>query len=267
VTSTGNRTDTRPRETHRGLTYSERLKLDVLLKVQEPLTANAEHDEMIFRTVHQVYEMWFNLVLFELADARDRMFGGDTYHARERLERCRVVGRILVSQFDVIDTMTPQDFLTFRDRYTPASGLQSVQYREIEFLSGMKDPDYVKRVAGLTPGEVERLKRRLDEPTVWDGFLEALRKADFATDTEDERAAAYLTIARNRERYGQLWGLAEAMVEHDQAWMMWRSRHVVMAERQIGTKPGTGGSAGAAYLRARLPLRFYPELWEVRSLL
>ncbi|HEX6077433.1 MAG TPA: tryptophan 2,3-dioxygenase family protein [Micromonosporaceae bacterium] len=260
-------TDIRMGEPSRPLTYSERLKLTTLLKVQEPLTETAEHDEMLFRTVHQVYEMWFNLVLFELTDARDRMLAGETYHARYRLDRCRVIGQVLIHQFDVIDSLPPQDFLTFRDKYSPASGLQSAQYREVEFLSGLKDPEYVGRVVGLTPEELERLKRRLLEPTVWDGFLTAVRQAGFATDTEDQRSDTYLTIARDRERYGNLWALAEAMLEHDQAWMMWRARHVVMAERQIGTKPGTGGSAGAAYLRSRLPLRFYPELWEVRSLL
>jgi tryptophan 2,3-dioxygenase len=254
-------------EQNRDLTYSECLKLATLLKAQEPLTDTAEHDEMLFRTVHQVYEMWFNLVLFELADARDRMLAGETYHARHRLDRCRVIEKILVDQFAVIDSLAPQDFLTFRGKYSPASGFQSVQYREIEFLSGMKDSDYVTRVTGLTEDELDRLRRRLDEPTVWDGLLAALRHAGFATDTADQRSDTFLAVARNRERYGDLWALAEALVEHDQAWMMWRARHVVMVERQIGTKPGTAGTAGAAYLRSRLPLRFYPELWEVRSLL
>lgn len=267
MTTTEISTDSRPQQTLRDLTYSQHLKLDVLLKVQEPQTANAEHDEMLFRTVHQVYEMWFNQVLCELVDARDRMFGGDTFHARERLDRCRAIGRLLVGQFDVIDTLTPQDFLTFRDDYGTASGLQSVQYREIEFLSGLKDGRFIERARGLTPDELRRLKRRFDEPTVWDGFLAVLRKAGFATDTEDERLQAYLTIARNRSQYGELWTLAEALIEHDQAWLMWRSRHVLMAERQIGTRPGTGGSVGAGYLRARLTLRFFPELWEVRSML
>lgn len=260
-------TDVHPDSQARDLTYSECLKLATLLKVQEPLTETAEHDEMLFRTVHQVYEMWFNQVLFELTDARDRMLAGETYHARHRLDRCHVIQQVLVHQFDVIDSLPPQDFLTFRAKYSPASGFQSVQYREIEFLSGLKDPLYVERVTGLTLEELGRLKRRLNEPTVWDGFLAVLRHAGFATGTEEQRSETYLTIARNRDRHGALWALAEALIEHDQAWMIWRGRHVAMVERQIGTKPGTAGTAGAAYLRSRLPLRFYPELWEVRSLL
>jgi tryptophan 2,3-dioxygenase len=161
--------------------------------------------------------------------------------------------------------MTPQDFLVFRNKLAPASGFQSVQFREIEFVSGLKDPGFVNRFRGLSDFERDRLKRRLDEPSVWDGFLAALARAGFAVDTPEERFEAYARIANDRERYGALWDLAEALVAHDQAWSLWRARHVLMAERQIGTKPGTGGSAGGAYLRSRIELRFYPELWELRS--
>jgi tryptophan 2,3-dioxygenase len=108
---------------------------------------------------------------------------------------------------------------------------------------------------------------RLDEPSLWDGFLAVLRHTGFATDTSEQRFAAYQRIAGDRANYGPLWDLAEALVEHDQAWALWRARHVLMAERQIGVKTGTGGSAGGAYLRSRTDLRFYPELWELRTLL
>ncbi|MGH3739427.1 MAG: tryptophan 2,3-dioxygenase [Micromonosporaceae bacterium] len=247
------------------LTYGNYLRLGDLLDAQRPESEPPAHDELLFITIHQVYELWFKLVLFELTDARDRLLAGDAYTPRLRLERCRTVERVLVNQVDVIDSMTPQDFLAFRNKLAPASGFQSVQFREIEFLSGMKDPDYVRRFRGLTDDERARLERRLAEPSIWDGFLAVLRHAGFATDTPEQRFDAYAEIAKNQSRHRELWDLAEALVDHDQAWSLWRARHVLMAERQIGTKPGTGGSAGGQYLRSRIELRFYPELWELRS--
>ena len=249
------------------LTYGTYLRVAELLEQQVPESDPAAHDELLFITIHQVYELWFQQLLHELTDARDRMLAGETYLPRVRLERCQSIQRVLINQVDVIDTMTPQDFLVFRTKLEPASGFQSSQFREIEFLSGLKDPSYLRRFRGLSDRERGRLQRRLDEPSLWDGFLRVLNDAGFDTDDESDRIAAYKTIAHDREGFGQLWDLAEALVDHDQAWSLWRARHVLMAERQIGTKPGTGGSAGGAYLRSRVELRFYPELWELRSLL
>jgi tryptophan 2,3-dioxygenase len=247
------------------LTYGAYLRLADLLEQQIAESSPPAHDELLFITIHQVYELWFKLLLAELTDARDRMLSGETYLSRVRLERCHAVERVLISQVDVIDTMTPQDFVVFRNKLAPASGFQSAQFREIEFLSGLKDPAYLRRFRGLADTERDRLRRRLDEPSLWDGFLAVLSKAGFDVDTPERRFAAYGEIARDRERHGPLWDLAEALVTHDQAWSLWRARHVLMAERQIGTKPGTGGSAGGAYLRSRIEMRFYPELWELRS--
>jgi tryptophan 2,3-dioxygenase len=247
------------------LTYGTYLRVAELLKQQVPESDPAAHDELLFITIHQVYELWFKQVLWELTEARDRMLAGESYLPRVRLERCRAIERVLVGQVDVIDTMTPQDFLAFREKLAPASGFQSSQFREIEFLSGLKDPSYLRRFRGLSDAERERLQRRLDEPSLWDGFLAVLVKAGFAVEDAEDRFAAYAKIASDRERYGALWDLAEALVDHDQSWSLWRARHVLMAERQIGTKPGTGGSAGGAYLRSRIEMRFYPELWELRS--
>jgi tryptophan 2,3-dioxygenase len=247
------------------LTYGAYLRVAELLEQQVPESDPAAHDELLFITIHQSYELWFKQLLWELTDARDRMLSGESYLPRVRLERCRVIERVLVNQVDVIDTMTPQDFLAFREKLAPASGFQSSQFREIEFLSGLKDPSYLRRFRGLSDGERTRLQARLDEPSLWDGFLAVLVKAGFAADTAEQRMDALVRIAGDRERYGQLWDLAEALVDHDQAWSLWRARHVLMAERQIGTKQGTGGSAGGSYLRSRVELRFYPELWEMRS--
>jgi len=249
------------------LTYGAYLQLGELLSAQLPESVPPAHDELLFITIHQAYELWFKLLLHELTDARDRMLVGETYLPRTRLERCQVIEKLLVNQVDVIDTMTPQDFLVFRHKLSPASGFQSAQFREIEFLSGLKDAGYLARFRGLSDVERERLTRRLAEPSLWDGFLAVLGKAGFSVATEEERFAAYKRIAEDRERFGPLWDLAEALVDHDQAWSLWRARHVLMAERQIGTKRGTGGSAGGAYLRSRVEMRFYPELWELRSTL
>ncbi len=249
------------------LTYGTYLRVPELLAQQVPGSDPPAHDELLFITIHQVYELWFKLLLAELTDARDRMLAGEVYTPRVRLERCLTIERVLVGQVDVIDSMTPQDFLAFRTRLAPASGFQSAQFREIEFLSGLKDDDYLDRFRGLTPAERDGLRRRLEEPSLWDGYLALLAKAGFAVSTLDERFAAYRAVAHDRDRYGRLWDLAEALIAHDQAWALWRARHVLMAERQIGTKPGTGGSAGGAYLRSRVELRFYPELWQLRSIL
>jgi tryptophan 2,3-dioxygenase len=247
------------------LTYGTYLRLADLLAQQVPESDPAPHDELLFITIHQVYELWFKLLLTELTDARDRMLAGETYLPRVRLARCHAIERVLVQQVDVIDTMTPQDFVAFRTKLAPASGFQSSQFREIEFLSGLKDPGFLRRFRGLSEAEEARLRRRLSEPSLWDGFLHVLAAAGFGVGSAEERFAAYREVAADREKHGQLWELAEALVDHDQAWALWRARHVLMAERQIGTKPGTGGSAGGAYLRSRTDLRFYPELWELRS--
>jgi tryptophan 2,3-dioxygenase len=249
------------------LTYGRYLRIDELLRQQQPQSSPPAHDELLFITIHQVYELWFSQLLHELTDARDGMLAGDTYTPRIRLERCHVIARVLVKQVDVLETMTPQDFLAFRAELAPASGFQSVQFREIEFLSGAKDPAYIRRFRGLSTAERERLEDRLVEPSLWDGFLAILAAAGFKADTVGARLGALREIAHDRARYGAVWDLAEALVEHDALFAQWRARHVLMVERQIGTKSGTGGSSGAPYLRSRLDLRFYPELWELRSLL
>jgi tryptophan 2,3-dioxygenase len=247
------------------LTYNSYLRIPELLSQQVPESSPEAHDELLFITIHQSYELWFKLMLHELSDARDRMMAGESYLPRVRLERCRSIEQVLVHQVDVIDTMTPQDFLAFRNKLAPASGFQSAQFREIEFLSGLKDPGFLERFRGLTESERAALHRRLDEPSLWDGYLALLGAQGFSTESEEDRLSALVSIAHDREKYGALWDLAEALIAHDQACSLWRARHVLMAERQIGTKSGTGGSSGGAYLRSRVATRFYPELWDLRS--
>ena len=249
------------------LSYSSYLRLPQLLAAQEPIAEPAAHDELLFITVHQVYELWFKLLLHELSAARDAMFADRLRLARHLLDRAATVERVLVDQIPVLETMTPQDFLQFRSALAPASGFQSVQFREIEFLSGAKDAEFVDRLRMPAPGERERLLLRLEEPTLWDAFLAVLGHRGLRCESAEDRLSSLVVVARDRDTYGELWDLAEGLLVHDEIAAEWRYRHVEMVERQIGARRGTGGSTGASYLRSRLSLRFFPDLWELRSLL
>jgi tryptophan 2,3-dioxygenase len=248
------------------LSYGSYLRLTDLLAQQVPESDPPAHDELLFITVHQAYELWFKVLLYELETARDHLLGGDDlWTPRHLLQRVTTIERVLIEQIDIIETMTPQDFLVFRSYLAPASGFQSVQYRELEFLSGHKDPRYVERLHDASDDERARLQRRLDEPTVWEGYLAAVQRAGLGTETDETLRESLRTIALDRTKHGPLWDLAEALVSHDEAAANWRARHVAMVERQIGTKSGTGGSTGAPYLRSRLGLRYYPALWDLRT--
>jgi tryptophan 2,3-dioxygenase len=256
------------------LTYGSYLRLQQLLSAQHEESDPPAHDELLFITIHQVYELWFQQLLHEAGTVRDALIsteatsgGRDLWFCRHLLARMHAIERVLVQQVDVLETMTPQDFLEFRQRLAPASGFQSVQFRELEFVSGAKDPGYVDRFRGLTKEEKQRLARRLEEPSRWDGFLHVLGVAGLATEDDDAVTASLRTVFHSRSDYPELWSLAEALLQHDELAAAWRARHVVMVERMIGTKSGTGGSSGAPYLRGRLDLRYYPLLWELRSAL
>ncbi|HVB43611.1 MAG TPA: tryptophan 2,3-dioxygenase family protein [Streptosporangiaceae bacterium] len=247
------------------LTYGTYLRLPELLTQQVPLVDPPAHDELLFITVHQVYELWFKQLLHELVAARDAMDTDETWRVKHLMRRAHVIERLLVSQIDVIETMTPQDFLEFRSALAPASGLQSVQFRELEFLSGAKDKRFVARFRALTESERERLSRRLSEPSLWDSYLSLLGRRGLAVSHEAAVCDSLLVIARDRAGYDDLWQIAECLLTHDEISALWRARHVQMVERQIGTKSGTGGSTGAPYLYRRVPLRYYPFLWELRD--
>jgi tryptophan 2,3-dioxygenase len=247
------------------LTYGSYLRLDALLSQQVPESAPPAHDELLFITVHQVYELWFQQLLHELCAVRGAMLAGRLWWARHLLARVGTIESVLIAQVSVLETMTPQDFLVFREKLAPASGFQSVQFRELEFLSGAKDPGFLERFRGLTTAERVRLQRRLEEPTLWDGFLAVVRAAGLPAGSEAELRASLAAVARDRGTYGEVWELSERLLDHDENAALWRARHVTMVERQIGTKSGTGGSSGAPYLRSRLGLHYYPLLWELRS--
>jgi tryptophan 2,3-dioxygenase len=254
------------------LSYGGYLRLDTLLSQQAPESNPPAHDELLFITIHQVYELWFKLLLHELVSARDLLLTGGgasepIWTARHRMRRVVQVEQVLIAQLPVLETMTPQDFLDFRSLLAPASGFQSVQFREIEFLSGLKDPAFVQRLRAATDEERARLQRRLDEPTLWDGLLATLAARGLPAGDDDEVRRSLVTVAHDRSSYGDLWDVTEGLLSHDELSAQWRALHATVVERQIGYKPGTGGSAGATYLRGRRDLRFFPLLWELRTAL
>jgi tryptophan 2,3-dioxygenase len=250
-----------------GLSYGSYLRLTELLAQQVPQADPPAPDELLFITVHQVYELWFKQLLVDLEAARDAMFAGEAWRAKHLLHRVHAVERLMVVQVDILETMAPQDFSEFRPVLGPASGFQSVQYRELEYLSGVRDQRFLARHLSLTEAERARLLYRLSQPTVWDGYLTLLRDRGMDAGPDAEIMSSLRVIAGDRGRYDDLWQLAEDLLTHDELASVWRSRHVSLVERQIGLKPGTGGSPGAPYLRARVPLRYYPLLWQLREYL
>jgi tryptophan 2,3-dioxygenase len=235
------------------LDYGSYLRIPELLQLQTPRTEH--HDEVLFIVIHQAFELWFKLQLREMEAARDALLAGDATGARWYLRRVAAVGGLLVHQIGLLDTMAPQDFMRFRSELSPASGFQSVQFREVEFLGGLPDPGYLERL-DLQPEDRARLERRLSEPTLRDAWSSLLRAAG---------DPPLIEVYADRRRHQDLFLVAEDLLDVDQQLVLWRTRHLTMVERQIGTKVGTGGSAGAGYLRTTLEKRLFPELWAARS--
>jgi tryptophan 2,3-dioxygenase len=262
------------------LTYGSYLQLEGLLAAQR-LESQA-HDELLFITIHQVYELWFKQLLHEATAARDAMLDDDAdvdqpWWAQHLLQRMHVIERVLVQQIDVLETMTPQDFLEFRQRLAPASGFQSVQFRELEYALGIRDRRYLENYKDDEPART-RLERRLDEPPLPEAFFGLLRERGFDTPaladdgdaaaveaTRARRVAALAGLYADFESHYDLFLLAEALLEMDGQLQLWRQRHVMMVERVIGGRRGTGGSSGASYLKSTLDKRGFPELWDVRT--
>jgi tryptophan 2,3-dioxygenase len=249
-----------------GTDYSTYLRIDELLRLQHPLTEGAD-DEMLFIVVHQAYELWFKLVLHELGLARDRLCEGEPWAAVPRLRRAVVVEELLLQQLSVLETMSPDGFLEFRDPLAPASGFQSTQYREIEAISGRADPVHAQ--SELRSEEQQAvLRRRAGEPTLWDSLCATLRRLDLVADAGDTLGSL---VAIYRDHAGAVRAavheVCELLMDHDEAIARWRFHHSLMAAREIGRRPGTGGSLGVAYLDSTLGERFFPVLWEVRSAL
>jgi len=246
------------------LSYGGYLHLPELLSLQRPLSDPPHHDELLFIVVHQVYELWFKELLHELDAIVDLLEHDEILEAVRLLRRCLEIERVLVAQVAVLETMTPGDFLAFRDRLAPASGFQSWQFRELELAAGLRDPAMLALFPEGTP-ERAALERRWARPTLREAWLAALQRRGPAGANVQERLVRVYTDPRVAYPWILL---AEALVEFDETFLLWRVRHVQMVERIIGAgRPGTGGSAGAAYLRTTLKRRTQPELWAVRDAL
>jgi tryptophan 2,3-dioxygenase len=245
------------------LSYNKYLRVQDLIKLQECLSDPAHHDELLFITVHQAYELWFKQILHEL-DASIQFLQEDRLPAATRaLNRIVDIEKLLLQQIHILESMTPISFLAFRDQLNPASGFQSMQFREIEFSSGLKDEGILREFQG-DPFAFDRLRSRMDRPSLAEAFYDVLGRRGFDT---SQRAQAILEILTHFETRYEEFQLAEALMEHDEYFSLWRSHHIKMVERMVGAKRGTGGSEGIGYLKTTLDKKFFPELWEARTYL
>ncbi len=260
--------------TNPAVTYGSYLKVDELLALQQPRSAGPEHDEMLFIVIHQVYELWFKELLHELDRVMRLLTGDEPHRAQHTLKRILTILKVMVAQLDILETMTPLEFLSFRERLEAASGFQSDQFRQIEFVLGAKSD---KAIARFPEGSRARtaLQKRYAEPTLWDAFLSYLAREGYsvpaahltrdtsqAVEPSDDIQQILIEVYRNDSKNAEL---CERLVDLDEGIQEWRYRHVKMVERTIGTKHGTGGSSGAAYLTRTLSRPVFPDLWEIRS--
>jgi len=256
------------------VTYSSYLRLDELLSLQQPRPGELEHDETLFVIIHQVYELWFKEVLHELDYLQKLLRSNDTPLAAATLKRILTILKTLVAQIDVLETITPLNFLAFRDRLESGSGFQSHQFREIEFILGKKArPSFERYPEGSVSRE--KVQTRFKQPTLWDAFLlylaankypvpKALLQRDHSgmMEPSPEVQRILVEVYKKNPTVAQI---AERLVDLDEGFMEWRYRHVKMVQRTIGTKAGTGGSAGAEYLLTTLNQPAFPDLWAIRS--
>jgi tryptophan 2,3-dioxygenase len=259
------------------LSYNKYLRVPELIDLQTCLSTPAHHDELLFITVHQAYELWFKQILHEI-DAAIELMGKDrAAEAALALRRIVEIEKLLINQIHILETMTPISFLGFRDELNPASGFQSMQFREIEFSSGLKDARIQQEFASDDFAR-PRLQARMDGPSLGDAFFALLRRRDFDAPADDasenderrnhnqsKRVKAVVEVLTHPEKLYKEYQLSEALLEHDEHFSLWRSHHIKMVERMVGTKRGTGGSEGVGYLRTTLNKKFFPELWEART--
>jgi tryptophan 2,3-dioxygenase len=248
------------------LSYGSYLKIDELLALQQPLSRPQHHDEMLFIIIHQVYELWFKQLLHEVDGTMSALDRDDLLRVGKHFRRIHAIQRLLEQQVDILETMTPQEFNQFRDNLNPASGFQSIQFRELEFACGVRRTELLKLIETDDAARA-RLEVRLNEPSLYDRAKGLLRRRGFEVNSSAALIESYRRIYTNEAQYYDLYLLLEDLIEFDERFLLWRGRHVRMVERMIGQKQGTGGSAGARYLEGTLGYRFFPELWEVRTYL
>lgn len=246
------------------LSYNEYLRVPELLELQTTLSEPTSHDELLFIVIHQTYELWFKQILHEL-DATVRWLGeGRPFRVNHSLRAVTSIEKIMVSQIHILESMAQIGFLEFRDKLNPASGFQSMQFRELEFISGQKDERMLEFFT-FDQFAYERLKRRFEQPSVGDAFWALLGRQGFAVADHDERVAAIVEILSEPEKHADLFIMQDLLIDHDENISLWRYHHVLMVERMLGMKRGTGGSEGVGYLKSTLSKKFFPEIWEART--
>jgi len=259
------------------MTYNDYLKVPELLQLQELKSEPPHHDEMLFIVIHQAYELWFKLILHEMEKAIGLMQQQKIMPARHFLHRVGEIMKLLISQIHILETMTPADFLQFRDRLEPASGFQSVQFREVEYVMGLKDTRYL-RMFDNRPDLEAVLRKRLAEPDLRGAYYGLLRDLGYALPddisveglegnaaAEAQLLAALKSIYQDPLEHMPIYVLSESLVDLDEYMNLWRYHHVRVVERIIGHKPGTGGSSGIGYLQKTTVKRCFPYLWRVRT--
>lgn len=276
-------TPTVPR-TQTGKTYGEYLKVNELLQLQEPQSDPVHHDELLFIIIHQAYELWFKQIIHEMESTKQSMLKGKILRASHTMKRVHAIMELLVKQIHILETMTPAEFLQFRDKLNPASGFQSLQFRELEFLAGLKNEKYINAFKSQ-PALAERLRKRFEEPSLRDTYFTLLKNLGYALpDTmasglkeelksepegpeHSQVMASLIEIYQNPDNNLALYLLSETFVEFDLQLDLWREHHVRVVERSIGFKRGTGGSSGVGYLKSTTGRRCFPFLWDVRTYL
>ncbi|RXZ01754.1 tryptophan 2,3-dioxygenase [Fictibacillus sp. S7] len=257
------------------MTYGEYLQLDKILSAQRRLSGH--HDEVLFIVIHQVSELWMKLILHEMHAAIDCIKKDDLSSAFKKLARVSKTQSQIIQAWDVLSTMTPSEYMEFRDSLGQASGFQSYQYRMIEFALGYKTP-HVLKIYEKDPKLLKELRQAYEAPGLYDMAIQALNKAGISIDEEvlnrdvtrtyqenESVRKAWITVYKNPQRYWDLYELAEKLVDIEDWLQQWRFRHMKTVERVIGFKRGTGGSSGVGYLKKVLEQRFFPELWDLRT--
>ncbi len=258
----------------RAVTYGSYLAIDELLALQRPRSVGPEHDELLFIVIHQVYELWFKEILHELDQVMRWLDAGEASRAQHTMKRILTILKVLVAQLDILETMTPLEFQSFRARLEAASGFQSDQFRQLEFVLGHKSKAAIARFPAGSRAAAA-LEARFGARTLWDAFVHYLAREGYAVPADvlgrDVTAPiaehvglqdALIDLYRNDPKNAEL---CERLVDLDEGLQEWRYRHVKMVQRTIGTKPGTGGSSGAGYLSTTLMQPLFPDLWAIRA--